>query len=53
MQTTFPVWFEFTKKLRAKKKHFYLDPSLKKSTIDWWSGEGSCNLLKSFEVFYE
>jgi hypothetical protein len=44
MQTTFPVWFEFTKKHRAKKKHFYIDPCLKEATIAWWAGEKSCDI---------
>ena len=44
MQTTFPVWFEFTKKLRAKKKHFYIDPCLKEATIDWWTGRENLDL---------
>jgi penicillin-binding protein 1A len=41
MQTTFPVWFDFVKKLKGKKKHFYIDPRLKETTIDWWTGERS------------
>jgi penicillin-binding protein 1A len=38
-QTSYPIWFNYYKSLSFKEKHFYLDPSLKESIIDWSSGK--------------
>jgi len=42
--TTFPIWLEFHKAITSKKKHFYLDPSLKEVAINWVTGEPSDRL---------
>jgi len=41
--TTFPIWVDFQKSIAhlAKKKHFYIDPSLKEVSINWITGEKS------------
>jgi penicillin-binding protein 1A len=42
--TTFPIWVDFHKSVPSKKKHFYIDPSLKEVSIDWLTGEKSDDL---------
>ncbi len=37
--TALPIWVEFAKSLKYKKKDFYYDPSLREVVIDWWTGQ--------------
>lgn len=37
-QSTYPVWFDFYKKLSFTKKRFYTDPTLREVHIHWVSG---------------
>jgi len=41
--TTFPIWVDFHKSISSssKKKHFYIDPSLKEVSINWITGDRS------------
>jgi penicillin-binding protein 1A len=36
--TSYPLWLEFHRQIRAKKKCFYIDPKLKEVLIDWNNG---------------
>jgi penicillin-binding protein 1A len=38
-QTSFPIWLNFYKSLKFKKKTFYFDPALKEVAIDWFTGK--------------
>jgi penicillin-binding protein 1A len=40
-QTAFPIWLEINKKIKCDKKHFYIDPSLEETNINWQTGEYS------------
>jgi penicillin-binding protein 1A len=38
MQTAYPIWFEFYRKLAFSNRQFYRDPALREVKIDWTSG---------------
>lgn len=40
-RTAFPIWLEINKKIRCDKKHFYIDPTLEETNINWRTGEFS------------
>jgi len=40
-QTTYPIWFNFNKKIKSDEPNFYVDPSLKEIDIDWLTGQPS------------
>ncbi len=40
-QTSYPIWLEYNKRLRFKKKQFYYDPALKEVSINWLTGENA------------
>ncbi|MCK4517134.1 PBP1A family penicillin-binding protein [Candidatus Babeliales bacterium] len=42
-QTAYPIWFDFYRGIKFKKKQFYVDPELKEVLIDWNSGDESEN----------
>lgn len=37
--TAFPIWLDFMKQVPTSKQHFYFDPTLKETVIDWSTGE--------------
>jgi penicillin-binding protein 1A len=38
-RTAFPIWLNFYKSIKLSSKHFYLNPELKKTYIDWTTGK--------------
>lgn len=42
--TTFPIWLNFYRMLKHKRKQFYLDPSLHEVTVNWVTGQESSDL---------
>ncbi|MBD3231840.1 PBP1A family penicillin-binding protein [Candidatus Dependentiae bacterium] len=49
---TFPIWLDFNKSIKFEKKYFYIDPTLKEITIDWFTGLPTSNLksLRSVSI---
>ncbi len=43
--TVFPVWLGLYTAIPHQKKHFYLDPNLKETAIDWVSGQETDSTL--------
>ncbi|MFA5306261.1 MAG: PBP1A family penicillin-binding protein [Candidatus Babeliales bacterium] len=39
--TAIPIWMNFYKAFRHRKKHFYIDPQLREYSIDWVTGSPS------------
>ncbi|MFH1831491.1 MAG: PBP1A family penicillin-binding protein [bacterium] len=45
--TAFPIWFNFFRNIKSKKKNFYFDPELEETSINWWTGRETSDELDS------